>query len=600
MNDRNLEFNYDIGKLHWTIPYSPEAHRSLSALPGWTCINTDGEVMECWAPLYPSSFVGFDAVRMAHDLPEFLCTADEHALLLTLKARASMVKHELQRVPFYTGDLNLGNRKLKRHQYTAVRALHLMGWSGIIGDEMGLGKTTVAIAAANGAEVERVLILCPALLKGNWGREIKAVFPDDIVNGIPSHKTAREAIFRSLMRDSAGKPKWLIMNYDLLLHISGEQLKWLQAFADGNMVICDESHYLKNWSAKRTKLSRTVMHDADHRLLLTGTPIMNTPTDLFSQISLVQPGTWGTKSEFERRHVQYTRMTVNGRSFRKITGTKDLEGLNKIVNTVMIRRKKEDVINLPPKVRTFPHVDLPRDIEHVYKQMRDYACLELEAAGDANIFSPQASTAAEAVMRLEQIAQGFVGGIPEKMTKLFADKHYLFETIPGRSGELIIKKHPKLMLVMELSNQIKDQGGIPVVMSRFNAPLEWLATQWMGEHGPDCRIIDGSCYESQREKTLELFSARQLTALFCQVGCAQGWNGTASQDMIFLGRHPCPAINHQAEDRLHRIGTTGTVNIQIPIVNGTIETLLDRRLASKSETADNVLKMTAIELRKLL
>jgi SNF2 family DNA or RNA helicase len=123
-----------------------------------------------------------------------------------------------------------------------------------------------------------------------------------------------------------------------------------------------------------------------------------------------------------------------------------------------------------------------------------------------------------------------------------------------------------------------------VVFSRFNAPLIWLARRYT-ESG----LLIGATTATQRQDLIESFQAGKINRLFCQVKIAEGFSLTSAKDAVFLGRDWSAAMNSQAEDRLHRIGQTGTVNVQIPLVINSVERLIDKKLKIKANDAERAL-----------
>jgi SNF2 family DNA or RNA helicase len=262
---------------------------------------------------------------------------------------------------------------------------------------------------------------------------------------------------------------------------------------------------------------------------------------------------------------------------------------------LMIARKKEQVLSLPPKVYTYPELELEDDSLAIYKAMKDLAKLELSLLvkeGVKSIWDPRARSSIEATMRCEQIAQGFVGGIPEVLLSKVSLKHA--EKIEGRPNELIFPNSAKLVWIRETIDSILCQFGAPIVYSRFNAPMFWLARKLMSE-GRRAGVLHGGLSATDKDDLIQGFQEKRIEVLIAQGTMAEGWNATRCQDVIFLGRSWSPAINSQGEDRAHRMGQKGTVNVQIPIVVNTIERMIDRKLTAKGVDAEQALRDTTLE-----
>ena len=568
-------------------------HRTVSSWVGWKRTNFRKDSASIYtARLNPATALPLLSPPFELDADEFTLAhvRDEANRVAEAKAILAGTKDTHCSMP--------GSRQPMVHQARAVGALRALGWRAILADEMGLGKSSVALWAAHDAGARRILIVCPATVKRNWIREAEATLPYEriLVDGTPKQRRERWTAARQLLE--ADRAVVLVLNYDLLRRLAAEHVELLGQFVTRQALILDECHYLKNARAERTRfvLEHLAPQDggAAVRLALSGTPVRNMVDDLWAQVQCVRPGTWASRSWFISRYLKQRRKTINGRTFFEPIGTQHLDELNRVIQTVLVRRRKDEVLDLPPKVRTRVDIDLDQHTAKIYKAMRDLAVVQLQEIDEsATIFSPSARSGLEALLRCEQIASGFLGGIPEDYIEQIAPLLRKAERIPGRPGELIFPNSAKLAWLTESIDTIIGQGGRPVVFSRFNAPMFWLSQQW-----ERAAMLHGGMSSEQRDQVIERFQQNELRVLFCQVRIAEGFNLTNSQDELFFGRDWSPAINAQAEDRCHRIGTKGTVNIQIPVVGKTVEELIDRRLASKDADARQALK--TLTVRELL
>ena len=533
------------------------------------------------------------------------------AHLQAILGRLKAAKTELDPPPSHHAPLKWDDEWAGRHpmphQVQAIRALGQMGHRAILADDMGLGKTASSIWAWQQAGAQRCLIVCPKTVKRNWQREIWTTLKDvavHLIDGTPKQRADACSLMQAAM-DHPAERAAAIINYDLLHRLPDRERDIVTAWCAGQFLICDESHYIKNRKAGRTKFVMEHLAPADGgalaRLLLSGTPIRNTLEDLWTQVQAVRPGTWSSFHQFDKMHLVRSNMEVQAGKRKKtisvVRNSKNVEQLNAVVNTLQVRRKKEDVLDLPPKIYTYPDFNLDPPTAKIYRAMKDFALMELAELGpDTPIFHPQAKSALEATLRLEQIAQGFLGGIPEnyleRITPLLKTAH----KIEGRPGHLIFPNSAKIEWLRETIDSVILQGGRPVIFSRFNTPLFWLVEQWDG-----AAMLHGGLNMTQRDEVIEKFQHNGIPVLFCQVKIAEGFNLTASQDVIFYGRDWSPAINSQAADRCHRIGQLGTVNVQVPIIRKTFEVYLHKKLAAKDADAQQALKTITIgELREAL
>jgi SWI/SNF-related matrix-associated actin-dependent regulator 1 of chromatin subfamily A len=490
------------------------------------------------------------------------------------------------------------------HQFVAIRAAKLMRYRFLLADEMGLGKTATALWCVHEAKTEKLLIICPVSVKWNWQREIyRTIGTGWWVQVIDGSKKKREALLSETLgcNDPSVSKQAIVINYDLLNTLTDQQLEQLQAFSSTPTSFCigDEFHYIKNPGSERSKLTASLFADSPHVAGLTGTPIRNHANDLFQQLAIISPGMWLSEHDFTRRYV-VTQMIQTGRQKRMIpVASKNLKELNSIVNTVQMKRLKSEVTDIPPKVHTSPLLTMDATMATVYRAMRDHARYEIEqliASGGAKredlIWAPRVrSGATQALMRCEQIAAGFVGGIPDGLYDRLSEAVLKgAEKIPGRPGELMFPRFAKPVWIRETIDAILAQGGAPVVFSRFNAPLFWLQPII----GDSCGILHGALKPAEKDKAIEDFQNGATKVLLCQVTMATGFNLTRSHDVVFWGRDWSPAVNVQAEDRCHRIGQKGTVNVQIPLVRGTVEEYVDKKLEAKAGAADSALAASTL------
>jgi SWI/SNF-related matrix-associated actin-dependent regulator 1 of chromatin subfamily A len=587
----NLLIQFDKAQGHFTIDTGGVQVPAIGNWLGWKRTTRGNYV----APAYPSTV---------------LSMAPSPSAQLTWREDAAMVRDSLLQklqlarmaLGFPSITLNVPTeRRPRQHQSQAIAAMKHMGWRVLLADDMGLGKTSSALWAAHDAGVRRILVVCPVSVKFNWKAELETTlgegFTTFVIDGTNQHRASQiaNATNASEFRSTA-----VIINYDLLLHLTPEQRTWLIFFARDGMVLFDESHYLKSSKAKRTKESQDIAAQAKFVCCLTGTPIRNMADDLFTQVELVRPGTWSSYRDFAKRYLVIQSVKFGKRDVQKVVGTKNLTELNAVMNTLQISRKKHEAIDLPPKVYSYPELELDGDLLKLYKAMKEFARMELRSltvSGQApvSIFDPRAKSAVEQAMRCEQIAQGFIGGIPDPvMAKLGADVLKHAEKIPGRPNELIFPSSPKMIWLLEAIESVLAQGGCPIVPSRFNAPLFWLQAE-LERRKIRARLIEGSLTAKEKDSYVVDFQEQRADVLLAQVKMCEGFNAFRSQDVLFLGRDWSPAINAQAEDRAHRMGQKGTVNVQIPIVRKTIEVMIHKRLLDKAADAQQALRSVTIE-----
>ena len=211
----------------------------------------------------------------------------------------------------------------------------------LIADEMGVGKTIQAIGISSlYKENWPVLIICPASLKFVWRDEILKWIPD-----INNDKDIQ--IFKSGKDEFISDEKFYIMSYDLTV-------KFEQKIIDKqfNFIIADEAHYLKSLDAKRTKCLLPIIQKSKRILLLTGTPILSRPLELYPLLTMLRPDIFNNFKLFGNRYCDPKQKCFKNKWFIDWSGSSNAKELNYILKNIMIRRLKKDVINqLPPKKR---------------------------------------------------------------------------------------------------------------------------------------------------------------------------------------------------------------------------------------------------------
>jgi SWI/SNF-related matrix-associated actin-dependent regulator 1 of chromatin subfamily A len=207
----------------------------------------------------------------------------------------------------------------------------------LIADEMGVGKTIQAIGISYIYKAEwPVLILAPSSLKYNWRDEILEWLGDEV--------DKKEIQIIKATKDNF-KPgvKFYILSYDLSIRIADkiEEMNF-------NFAICDEAHYMKNKDAKRTQLMTPILQRCKRLLLLSGTPILAKPLEIFTILKIIRPDIFQYFKPFGARYCD-PKLTTFGMDY---TGSSNVKELYFILSNLMIRRLKKDVLSeLPPKKR---------------------------------------------------------------------------------------------------------------------------------------------------------------------------------------------------------------------------------------------------------
>jgi SWI/SNF-related matrix-associated actin-dependent regulator 1 of chromatin subfamily A len=411
----------------------------------------------------------------------------------------------------------------------------------ILADDMGLGKTRQSIVALRHAEpAGPYLVVCPASVKLNWRREIQMVDPSAECR---------------VLQGSVGSPVepgfqgWAIINYDILD-------KWIDSLlgAPWSGLIFDEAHYLKNHTSKRNKLAMKLCgrqgHDpAVHAL--TGTPLTNRPRDLFPLLQLVNHSLGKSFLSFAKR---YCDAQHNGYGW-VTDGASNLEELTAQLQGAMLRRRKDDVLDLPPKIRAWLQVDVP--------------------AGTAT---------AEIREVAETLLLARSGGNPR------GDRVRLLAKITKAREKLAAAKVKE---TLGLLDGMVEQGEKVLVFSCFDRPVKAIHKHF----GEQSVLLTGATPTDKRQDLVEAFQKDDSLRVFVaniQAG-GVGLNLTAARHVVFNDLDWVPANHWQAEDRAYRIGQTGTVNVHYLVARGTVDEFVQGVLETKAALVSAVIEGEALD-----
>lgn len=412
----------------------------------------------------------------------------------------------------------------------------------LIADEMGLGKTMQALAWLQlHPELRPVVIVVPASLKLNWAREAKKWMDYPTIQ-ILSGTNTDIALFGELV----------IINYDIL-HAWIVKLQELRPM----VLITDECHYFKNNKAKRTKAIKRLGKVIPHVLALSGTPIVNRPIEIFNAIKLIDSTVVPSRWEYGKRYCGL-RHNGFGWDFTGATHTDELH--EKLINTIMIRRKKADVLpELPDKIRSYVPMELDNEKEYRMAENNFVQFVQMQKGREA----AQRVSNAEALAEIEGLKQLAVKG--------------------------------KLNQAIEWISDFLNVNGKLVVF----AVHKFVIAALMEEFGNKAVKVDGSVTGVNRQKAVDIFQTDSKIRLF--VGNIKaagiGITLTAASNVVFLELPWTPGEVTQAEDRTHRIGQENSVNIHYLLAADTIEEKIAQMLDRKRKVLDSVLdgKMTETE-----
>jgi len=430
----------------------------------------------------------------------------------------------------------------------------------LLADEMGVGKSIQAIGISLlFKENWPVLIICPSSLKLVWRDEILKWIPD-----INKDKINIQ-IFKSGKDQFKSGEKFYIMSYDLTIKLE-EKIK----NKNFNFIIADEAHYLKSPDAKRTKCLMPIIQKSKRVLLLTGTPILSRPVELYPLLTMLRPDLFHNFSVFGNRYCDPKR-NFFGTDW---TGSSCAKELNYILKNIMIRRLKKDVISqLPPKKRQ--KVEIQTDSK-VIKQIQ---AINISTDGLFQKLNELNNSPSNA--RIDYDDEDF-GDEGDNLLNLFS-KVYLLSAEAKAQG------------VKDYIHYLLDNKCKFLVFAHHKIMLDSIEEEVQKLHIDYIRI-DGKVKLDKRQEYVNKFQTDEtcLVAILSITACYTGITLTAASTVVFSELHMTPAVMIQAEDRAHRIGQEHEcVNIHYLYGPDTLDEVLFKMLNQKQNIFSNTLDNTS-------
>jgi len=470
-------------------------------------------------------------------------------------------------------NLKCSLRKYQKDGVNWLRFLENRGFCGILADEMGLGKTVQTLAWLQLDRSEKnqknlpALIICPTSLVENWAEEVKRFTPDKsilVLQGSDRHK------------DWNNIPNYniIITSYALMRRDIDKHLDFTYSVA-----ILDEAQQIKNRTTQNALAAKKIQ--ANHRLVLSGTPIENSVTDLWSIMDFLMPGYLGDHKTF---HEKYELPIIHGGTEGDLAQIK----LKRKLHPFLLRRLKKHVAkDLPPKIERIASCKLTPDQLLVYQQLLNASKNRIEKMVEKDGFNKSRMEILKTLLRLRQTCNHI-------------DLLHLKD---------IKSKNPsgKMDLFFSLLNEAIDSSHRILVFSQFTGMLSILKNELEKKDIKYC-YLDGST--KNRQDIVKLFNRDHSIPVFLMSLKAggTGLNLTGADMVIHFDPWWNPAVENQATDRAHRIGQKRTVYSVKLITKGTIEEKVVALQESKKNIIDSTLttddqvmqKLTWEDVQKLL
>ncbi len=463
------------------------------------------------------------------------------------------------RNPELVGEVKPDNRfkaELRPYQQKGINWLHFLhalGFGACLADDMGLGKTVQLLGFLNvirsSPPVKASLLVIPASLIGNWVSEIERFFPA-LRYGVAHPDGPPDRVIRN------GDPSKLD-ELDLVITTYGQaqKIEWLQA-RSWRYVILDEAQAVKNPGAKQTRAIKRLQ--AENRICMTGTPIENRLSDLWSLFDFLNPGLLGGKTEF-------------GRLSKRLRQDADGYGrLRNVIRPYLLRRLKTDktvISDLPDKVELKTYAALSKKQIVLYQNH----IRQLESLLDESEGIQRKGLILASLMKLKQLCN-------------HADQYL-------GTGEYEEKDSGKFERLREVCEVIHEKREKALVFTQFKEMTGPLCAFLEGIFDRKGLVLHGSTPVRQRKEIIERFQGDEripFMVLSLKAG-GVGLNLTRANHVVHFDRWWNPAVENQATDRAFRIGQNKKVIVHKFITKGTVEEKIDRMLEEKAHLSREVI-----------
>ncbi|GBE40318.1 ATP-dependent helicase HepA [bacterium BMS3Bbin09] len=453
-------------------------------------------------------------------------------------------------------------REYQKKGLTWLYYLDSLNFGACLADDMGLGKTIQVLAFLSTLKkkegLSANLLIVPASLISNWTSEIEKFFPGLIVHvahpGFASSIGKKKAGF--IIKETVHKNKDELNTFDLVItsYALAQRYEWLGDY-HWNYVILDEAQAIKNPGTKQTRAVKKLK--SCNRIIMTGTPVENRISDLWSLFDFLNPGLLGNMKEFS--------------AFSKKLSSRP-EGysrLRKIVSPYILRRLKTDksvISDLPDKVEMKSFADLSRKQIVLYRKSVE----ELEKSIETSEGIQRKGLVLSSLMKFKQLCNH-----PDQFTG---------------TGEYKESESGKFQRLRQICETIYEKRERVLVFTQFKEVTEPIRAFLETIFNHKGLVLHGSVPVGKRKKIVETFQDEiycPFMVLSLKAG-GVGLNLTKANHVVHFDRWWNPAVENQATDRAFRIGQHKNVIVHKFVTRGTIEEKIDMMLEAKKELADQV------------
>lgn len=462
------------------------------------------------------------------------------------------------RVP---GHLEATLREYQKTGFSWLKTLDHYGFGGILADDMGLGKTIQiltllsSVYEENAEQHQPSLVICPASLIYNWGQECRQFAPElKVLLSTGSMEERRDALA------AAGEYDVIVTSYDLLRRDLGcyENLQF-------RFQIIDEAQHIKNASTQIARAVKSIQ--AQTRFALTGTPVENRLSELWSIFDFLMPGFLFSYRKFK---------SVFELPIAKEGDREAMDGLQRMIRPFVLRRLKADVLK-----------ELPEKLERVYYSAAEGKQQKLYQAAAYKLREELKAESGEAGGRgkIEILAQ------LTRLRQICCDPSLCYENYNGESA--------KLETCISLVHSAQEAGHKILLFSQFASMLEIIARRLKKEEIA-YYMLTGSTSKEERNRMVNEFQKNEVPVFLISLKAGgTGLNLTAADIVIHYDPWWNVAAQNQATDRAHRLGQKRQVTVYKLILKNTIEENILHLQESKQFLADQIVKEGMVSLGEL-
>lgn len=422
-----------------------------------------------------------------------------------------------------------------------------------LADDMGLGKTVQLIAYLlhvheNTEQPTPSLIICPTSVLGNWQKEIAKFAPS----------------LKVQTHYGSTRTKEIDLTSDVVLTTFGTAMQDIESLTEitWTSVTLDEAQNIKNMHTKQSRAIRKLT--GGHHIALTGTPVENRLSELWSIFDFIHKGYLGSFRKFQENYIALIERDNSDATKHK---------LRLKIQPFLLRRTKQDpelLLNLPEKL-----------------EQREYCALTTEQA------ALYESLIQETVSKLDTLTGFEKKGLILKMLsklKQLCNHPALYLKEPFDDAEDMLERSEKLAQIVTLAGEIAARGEQCLIFTQYIGMGHLLQHCLTELYEIDAPFLTGSMPKNQRDHLVEAFQAKEFPVFLLSLKAGgTGLNLTAASHVLHADRWWNPAVENQATDRAYRIGQTNFVHVHKFITIGTIEEKIDKLLVEKQALSEELI-----------